>query len=162
MSLHKPYNTKEIKIGIPHEGWELRHPSSKEYVLKNKSYWHTLGKGVDVEGMRTMGAAESNMNLFSKRLKKYGYSWSHDGLDRMVDAMIHHFEGKLIEIIQNSKQMKRTEIKRETGKKYRSFATLLTERTRQPIGAIQSHLPALVGDDQGKPYIKALRGLVGY
>jgi len=45
MSLHKPYNTKEIKIGIAHEGWELRHPSSKEYVLKNKSYWHTLGKG---------------------------------------------------------------------------------------------------------------------
>jgi len=119
-------------------------------------------KGVDVEGMRTMGAAESNMNLFSKRLKKYGYSWSHDGLDRMVGAMIHHFEGKLIEIIQNSKQMKSTEIKRETGKKYLSFATLLTERTRQSIGAIQSHLPALVGDDQGKPYIKALRGLVGY
>jgi len=38
-------STKEIKIGIAHEGWELRHPSSKEYVLKNKSYWHTLGKG---------------------------------------------------------------------------------------------------------------------
>jgi len=45
--------------------------------------------------------------------------------------------------------------------KYLSFDILLTERTRQSIGAIQGHLPALVSDDQGKPYIKALRGLVG-
>lgn len=283
-------STREIKIGIAHEGWELRHPSSNEYVLQNKSYWHTLGKGdefwesfsrylynqydikedtyivingdgapwiragvdyfekaiyvydyyhakkwiktalskrtkqerrkayiavdeknpvdlliaiaeaekaetdeekkeeikdfrlfilenqdafldyrtilkekgVDTEGLRTMGAAESNMNLFSKRLKKYGYSWSHDGLNSMVGAMIHHFEGRLIEVIQESKKMKSTKIKKETEDKYPSFASLLTEKTRQSIGAIKGHLPALVGDDQRKPYIRALRGLVGF
>ncbi|MFK4997545.1 UPF0236 family transposase-like protein [Bacillus sp. N9] len=28
-------------------------------------------KGVNTEGMRPMGAAESNMNLFSRRIKKW-------------------------------------------------------------------------------------------
>lgn len=34
--------TREIKLGIVHEGWEKQHPSSEAYALKNKSYWHTL------------------------------------------------------------------------------------------------------------------------
>src|SRR5690625_1996666 len=38
-------STREVKIGIAHEGWGVRHPSSNEYVLQNKSYWHTLGNG---------------------------------------------------------------------------------------------------------------------
>jgi len=37
-------------------------------ILKND-------KGIDTDGMRPMGAAESNMNLFSRRLKKMGCSW---------------------------------------------------------------------------------------
>jgi len=283
-------STREVKIGIAHEGWGVRHPSSNEYVLQNKSYWHTLGngeefwedfsrhlydmyritedtfvvingdgspwirsgvdyfqnaiyvydhyhtkkwiksalskrtkqerrkaylaaderdpvallvavaeaenaevdeekkeeikelrlfihanqrafsdyrtilqeKGIDVSNMRTMGAAESNMNKFSKRLKQRGYSWSFEGLDRMVGAMVHRFENTLIEAIQESKSGISSEMKKEKSLEYPSFASLLTEKTRQSIGAIQGHLPALVGDDQGKPYTKALRSLVGF
>lgn len=117
-------------------------------------------KGVDTKGMRPMGAAESNMNLFSRRLKKMGYSWSFEGLDRMLGALIHRFEGTLVEAIQHlfSSDNKVQEVPVE----YPSFASLLTQKTRQSIGAIQGHLPALVGDDQHKPYTRALRGLAGF
>src|SRR5690625_613112 len=37
--------TREVKIGVAHEGWIRRHRSSDEYELKNKSYWHTLETG---------------------------------------------------------------------------------------------------------------------
>src|SRR5690625_708348 len=42
---HSERSTREVKIGVAHEGWETRHPSSNEYVLQDKSYWHTLGTG---------------------------------------------------------------------------------------------------------------------
>src|SRR5699024_3065938 len=109
-----------------------------------------------------MGAAESNMNLFSRRLKKYGYSWSFDGLDKMVGAMVHRFEGNLISAIKNLKSPTVENKKNRETIKYPSFASLLTEKTRQSIGAIQGHLPALAGEHRAKPYIKALRGLIGH
>src|SRR5699024_12656452 len=57
---------------------------------------------VDTTGMRPMGAAESNMNLFSRRLKKMGCSWSLEGLKRMLNALIYHLEGTLVKDIGNS------------------------------------------------------------
>ena len=36
-------STREAKIGVVHEGWEKKHPSSNEYELKNKYFWHSLG-----------------------------------------------------------------------------------------------------------------------
>jgi len=139
---------------------DLRH-----FILENmdafRDYRDILksDKGINTEGMRPMGAAESNMNLFSRRLKKMGYSWSFEGLSSMLHALIHRFEGTLIEAIQNSYSS--TNTINEGPKEYPSFASLLTEKTRQSIGAIQGHMPALVSDDQKKPYIEALRGLAG-
>jgi len=282
-------STREVKIGVVHEGWEKKHPGSKEFELKNKSYWYTLDtgeefwesfsrnlysqyaitedthivingdgapwirKGVDyfesaiytydryhlkkwikealnkrskqerrkaylaadandptalvvaiseaekaeteeekkkeiaalrlfiyqnmdafrdyreilktekgthTEGMRPMGAAESNMNLFSRRLKKMGCSWSFEGLGSMLPALIYRFEGTLVEAIQNLFTTDNTV--KEESEEYPSFASLLTEKTRQSVGAIQGHMPALVGDDQHKPYTRALRGLAGF
>jgi hypothetical protein len=281
-------STREVKLGVVHEGWKRKHPSSEEYELRNKSYWYSLEDGenfwelfsryvyseysitedtpviingdaapwiragvdyfenavytydryhlkkwikealrnrskqerrkaylaadandptallvavaeaeraenreekkkeiaalrlfiyenmdafrdyrdilnkdqrVDTTGMRPMGAAESNMNLFSRRLKKMGCSWSLEGLKRMLNALIHHFEGTLVKAIGNSLSEDRVADKKS--KEYPSFASLLTEKTRASIGAIQGHMPALVRDDQHKPYIKALRGLAG-
>lgn len=281
---------REIKIGVIHEGWEKRHPSSNEYVLKNKSYWKSLGNGeifwegfsryiynkynisddtqivingdgaswiqrgvdyftnaiytydryhlkkwikqalrertkkerrkaylaadnndpvalvaaiaeaqkaetdkekikeisalrkfvlrnqnalkdyrdilqqrnknIDTSSMRPMGASESNMNLFSRRLKKMGYSWSFNGLKSMTNALIYHFEGKLLEAIREaSKKVQSNE--KASEKESVSFAKLLTDKTRKSIGAIKGHMPALSSSDQGKPYVKALRGLAG-
>ena len=117
-------------------------------------------KGVNTEGMRPMGAAESNMNLLSRRLKKMGYSWSFEGLKSMLHALIHHFEGTLEGATQRLFTSDYTD--KEEPKEYPSFASLLTEKTRESIGAIQGHMPALVGDDQRKPYTKVLRGLAGF
>lgn len=109
--------------------------------------------------MRPMDAAESNMNLFSRRLKKMGYSWSLEGLEGMVSAMIHNgLEGTLFEAIQRASCNDTVKSKLI---KYPSFASLLTEKASQEIGAIKGHMPALIRDDQGKPYTKALRGLAG-
>ena len=53
------------------------------------------GKGYDVSKMRGMGAAESNVDRFSNRLKKRGQSWSVQGLKAMVQSLVKYFEGKL-------------------------------------------------------------------
>lgn len=292
LHVHKQQSTRknrEIKIGIVHEGWRKKHPSSRNYELKNKSYWATLDnhevfweefsrylygkyeitkdtqivingdgapwirKGIDYfpnaiytydryhlkswirrsfthrttkerrrayvaadendplalivavseaelaendEGkkkeisdlrqfildnmdalrdyreiirsrnedldtswMRPMGSAESNMNLFSRRLKKQGYSWSKDGLQGMLHGMIHRFEGTLLKVLGVSPSTVKPLDTQP--KKYPSFAPLLTERTRPSIGAIQGRMPALSSSDQSKPYARALRGLAG-
>lgn len=117
-------------------------------------------KGIDTTEMRPMGAAESNMNLFSRRLKKMGYSWSRKGLKSMVDALIHQFEGTLMEAIQNQSSSETGNEKKP--KKFPSFAKLFTQKTRESIVAFQGHLPALTRDDQRKPYTRALRGLIGF
>src|SRR5699024_8472341 len=38
-------STREVKLGVVHEGWKRKHPSSEEYELRNKSYWYSLGDG---------------------------------------------------------------------------------------------------------------------
>src|SRR5690625_7052531 len=52
--------------------------------------------------MRPMGAVESNMNFFAKRLKGRGYSWSADGVDAMTSTIIHRYEGTLPKAIHDS------------------------------------------------------------
>ena len=37
--------SQEVKMGVVHEGWEKRHPKSKDYELVNKTYIHTLEDG---------------------------------------------------------------------------------------------------------------------
>src|SRR5699024_4384902 len=105
-------------------------------------------------------AAESNMNLFSRRLKKIGCSWSLEGLKRMLNALIHHFEGTLVKAIVNPLSEDRVADKKS--KEYPFFASLLTEKTRASNDALHANMPALDRDYQHKPYIKALRGLKGF
>src|SRR5699024_4922278 len=114
---------------------------------------------VDTTGMRPLGAAESSMNLFSIRLKKMGCSWSLAGLNRLLNALIHHFEATLVKAIGNS--LSEDRIADNKVKESSCFASVLTDKARQSIGATQEQMPALVREDQHKPYIKALRGLAG-
>lgn len=293
LNVHKQHSTRrsrEVKIGIVHEGWNRIHPSSQDYQLKNKSYWATIENGetfweefsrylygkyditdkthivingdgapwirggvdyfpnaiytydryhlkpwikkalgkrtkkerqrvykaadandpiallttiaeaekeeedekkkeeigelrqfilenqdafrdyrallnekddqLNTSWMRTMGSAESNMNLFSRRLKKMGYSWAKPGLKGMLNASIHRFEGTLIQAIRNTGKILNMPDSHYKG--HPSFASLLTEKTRQSIGAIQGHFPTLTSSDQNKPYAQALRGLAGF
>src|SRR5699024_7922377 len=114
---------------------------------------------VDTTGMRPMGAAESNMNLFSRRLKKIGCSWSLEDLKRMLNALIHHFEVTLVKAI--GIYLSEDPVTYKISNIYPSFTSLLTEKTRTSIDVIHGHMPALVREDQHKLYIKALRGLAG-
>src|SRR5690625_2616308 len=160
----------ELVVAIAEAEKEEMDPEKKEeiadmrlFILENmdafRDYREILRKekGVDTTGMRPMGAAESNMNFFAKRLKG-GYSWSAEGVDAMISSIIHRFEGTLSKAIHDSfgpGHAKRKE------KKYTSFATLLTEKASKAVGVIKGHIPALVKDDQGKPYTRVLRGLAG-
>jgi len=38
-------STREAKIGIVHEGWRRKHPSSQDYELQDKSFWYSLDTG---------------------------------------------------------------------------------------------------------------------
>jgi len=139
----------------------------RQFVLNNqdafRDYREILKEkdgSLDTSWMRPMGSGESNMNLFSRRLKKMGYSWAKAGLIGMLNASIHHLEGTLIQAIRNTGDaLNGSEMYYQDSP---SFASLLTEQTRQSIGAIQGHLPVLTSHDQNKPYVQALRGLAGF
>lgn len=116
-------------------------------------------KGVQTDWMRPMGSAESNMNFFSRRLKKSGYSWSVDGLSAMVRGIIHRFDGTLEEALQIRTSSNDTEGKPEREKA--SVAKVLKQKTRQSVGAVVGSLPLLQGKEQDNDTAQALRGLAG-
>ncbi|MEW6724292.1 MAG: UPF0236 family transposase-like protein [Bacillota bacterium] len=51
--------------------------------------------GISAEGMRGLGAAESNMDRFANRVKKRGQSWGRRGLQAIVQSLARQFEGRL-------------------------------------------------------------------
>ncbi|HHY38330.1 MAG TPA: hypothetical protein GX507_05320, partial [Clostridia bacterium] len=59
--------------------------------------------GYDTTGMRGMGAAESNVNKFSRRLKR-GRSWGN-GLSAMMYALGKRFEGVLDRFTQRLEEL---------------------------------------------------------
>jgi len=139
---------------------ELRH-----FILENqeafRDYREILKQeGVNTEGMRPMGSAESNMNLFSKRLKKMGYSWSYEGLEAMTNSLIYLYEGSLSKAIQKFLTSDQQAIKRT--KEYPSISSFLRQKVKESVGVIQGRMPALTNDDRAKPYIRALRSLAGF
>ncbi len=52
-------------------------------------------KGVDVTGLRALGAAESNVARFKRRLQGRGQSWGQEGLRAILRALGQRFEGRL-------------------------------------------------------------------
>ncbi|MGC7847852.1 ISLre2 family transposase [Desulforudis sp. 1088] len=62
--------------------------------------------GIDPEGFRGLGAAESQMDLFSNRLKKRGQSWRLPGLRAILATLTAGFEGRLH---QSAEQLERAE-----------------------------------------------------
>lgn len=284
---HDKKGSREVKVGIAHEGWEKRHPGSKDYELMNKTYYHTLEdgeafwegfsrqlygqydisddtpviingdgapwiregvtyfpmaiynydhyhlkkwiktalsnrskqerrkaylaaddhdpaallaaiaqaekaetddrkqddivnlrtfilnnqeairdyrerlqeKGVETEWMRPMGSAESNMNFFSRRLKKMGYSWSVNGLEAMVRAIIHRFDGTLEEALQI--ETSSNDMEEQPAQEKPSMASILKQKTKQSVGAVMGNIPVLRGNEPSSYTAQALRGLAG-
>lgn len=134
----------------------------REFVLEHQTAFQDYrvwleDKGIDTSDMRPMGAAESNMNLLSKRLKQSGYSWSLPGLGAMVNALFHRFEGSLVDALRSPTKPSVSEEKIPAKKP--SIAEILKQKTRESMGAISGRIPVLAGHDQNKPYGQALRGL---
>lgn len=63
-----------------------------------------LDYNVDTSGYRGLGAAESQMDRYSNRLKKRGQSWGIAGLRNMLAALNARFEGRLIETTEGLRQ----------------------------------------------------------
>ncbi|WP_010530965.1 ISLre2 family transposase [Lentibacillus jeotgali] len=117
-------------------------------------------KGVETAWMRPMGSAESNMNFFSRRLKKMGYSWSVNGLDAMTRAIIHRFDGTLGEALDLTSPSDHQDDSFQEGKV--SLKRLLKQKTRQSVGAIMGSMPVLWGKEPSSYTAQALRGLAGF
>src|SRR5699024_4287971 len=118
-------------------------------------------KGFETDWMRPMGSAESNMNFFSRRLKKMGYSWSVNGLEAMTRAIIHRFDGTLgeaLDLTSSSTEHQDDSSREETV----SLKQLLKQKTRQSVGAIMGSMPVLWGEEPSSNTAQALRGLAGF
>ena len=78
-----------LRIGLLLNSVGKMPESFRDYRLRLKEM------GYDTFGLRGLGAAESNVDRFSNRLKKRGQSWCLEGLRAMVCSLVKHFEGKL-------------------------------------------------------------------
>lgn len=117
-------------------------------------------QGVKTEGMRPMGSAESNMDLFANRLKKRGYSWSIKGLDAMVNGVAASIKGELRQRIMEPGTVSESPDDDNEDKSF-SLKQLLKQKTQQVIGTVPGHMPILDTKDQSKPYVDVLRSLAG-
>lgn len=56
--------------------------------------------GLDTEGMRGMGSAESQVDRFTDRLRGRGQSWSLRGLQAIVELICRQMEGRLSQVLE--------------------------------------------------------------
>lgn len=118
-------------------------------------------RGLHVEGLRGLGAAEGAVERYSARLRKVGRSWSETGLMAMLQVMAAYFRGVLRGAVEY--------VERQLGLDSLKAAR---EKVRQRVvetvgwgteGARQARMPILqVGRNASGGYSKVLRGLAGY
>lgn len=90
--VHKQNSTRkscEIKIDVVHESWEKKHPSSKDYELKNKSYWETLDNGQVFWGefSRYISGNSEITNDTHGVIKGAGASWIQSDVDYFPNTL---------------------------------------------------------------------------
>lgn len=122
--------------------------------LGNYRDW-LVANGVDTTGMRTMGASESTMRVFAKRLKN-GRAWSEKGLLPFIDAMIAFNDDLDIKTVMGT-IFNRLEDEEEPNppKYYKEKITKsVVEAKRQNIGYLQN--------TSGKPIYQTLKAIQGF
>ena len=142
----KDSKTKEERDAIK----DLRH-----FLLDNREalrdYREILReKGIDTSNMRAMGAAESNMDLFAKRVKKHGYSWSKEGLEAILSSRMKKLENTLEHWIGLLKSSINTINTEPLSKTVVHVARRVTDETK---GVINGRMPVLYGPDQDKNWV---------
>ncbi len=95
---------------------------------------------------RGLGAAESNVDKFSNRLKKQGRAWREEGLKAMMTVQAKHYEGTLLSYLAKAKTALNLPewdtIKVNTSR-------LVKEVTQASVGVIRGRFPAVYAGTQG-------------
>lgn len=95
--------------------------------------------GLDVTGFRGLGAAESNVNRFSKRLRHRGQSWG-TGLGAMVSALCRKLEGRLLNFATDLSEI-RTAI--DETRLAEGAGRVTAEVANAAMVSLKGHMPAL-------------------
>ncbi|WP_151698194.1 ISLre2 family transposase, partial [Weizmannia acidilactici] len=84
--------THEVKVGMVHEGWEKRHPKSKNYQLVNKSFYISLGDGEEFwEAFSRELYAQYDINEETPIIiNGDGASWIRAGVDYFPNAFYNY------------------------------------------------------------------------
>ncbi|WP_374713189.1 ISLre2 family transposase [Symbiobacterium terraclitae] len=118
-------------------------------------------RGVNVEGLRGLGAAEGAVERYSARLRKVGRSWSETGLMAMLHVMAAYFRGALQGAVQYVERQLGLESLQTAREKVRQRVAETVGRGID--GARHARMPILhVGRNASGGYSKALRGLAGF
>lgn len=75
------------------------------------------GLGIDTEGMRGLGAAESTVDRFSNRTRKRGQSWSLRGLMGIIRSIGKYFEGDIEQYTLRSPRIRGMNLSEEMAKR---------------------------------------------
>jgi hypothetical protein len=115
--------------------------------------------GQSVEGLRGIGAAESAVERYSRRLRKVGRGWSAEGLRAMIHVMTAYFRGTLHGIVRHLEALLGLEPLKEAG--HRAARRVVEAVGRGQDAVRHAHLPAL---DRGSTATgglsKALRSIL--
>ncbi|BAD40584.1 ISLre2-like element ISSyth3 family transposase [Symbiobacterium thermophilum] len=117
-------------------------------------------RGVNVEGLRGVGAAEGAVERYSARLRKVGRSWSESGLMAMLQVMAAYYRGALRGAVQY--------VERALGlESVNAAAEKVRHRVRETVGrgvdaARHARMPILnAGRNNSGGYSKTFRGFAG-
>lgn len=118
-------------------------------------------RGVNVEGLRGLGAAEGAVERYSARLRKVGRSWSETGLMAMLHVMAAYFRGALQGAVQY--------VERQLGlQPLQTAREKVRQRVVETVGrgidaARHASMPILqAGRNASGGYSRTLRGLAGF
>ncbi len=99
--------------------------------------------GYETSGMRGMGSAESNVNRFSRRLKKQGRSWCDAGLRAVVYVMAKRFEGSLVKFTSRLSSNERIKELVGEGRLTTGAGQVAREIVTDASQVVRAHMPAL-------------------
>lgn len=132
----------------------IRQYSQYPEVLGDYRTWLTE-QGIDTSDMRPMGASESTMRVFAKRLKN-GRSWSDRGIQAFIRFMIALKDGLDIKTLVGTMTQKIEDSSENKPPKF------YNERLTSCVGEAVRNNISYLQQATGKPVYQALKGLQGF
>ena len=111
-------------------------------------------KGIETEGMRPMGSAESTMSVFASRVKN-GRSWSDKGIQAFLNFMVGLKDNLPIKTILGS-------FERTTQQQEDSKPKFYKEKLTKAVEEVTVDNIPYFKSSSGKPIYVALKGMQGF